>query len=104
MRQQVRDLARKLHRSIRTEQAYLYWIEKFLRYRRNKLGAWQHPAEMGSPEINDFLTYLAVERHVSASTQIQAFSALLCSLLHNDLVIEYPGAVNLFGPEPDDLP
>ena len=77
MLQQVRNLTRKLHRSIRTEQAYVYWIEQFLRYHRDRLGHWQHPAEMGSSEVNDFLTHLAVKRNVAASTQNQAFSAHL---------------------------
>ncbi len=75
--QQVRNLTRQLHLSIRTEQAYVQWIEGFLRYHRDRTGDWQHPAQMGSDEVNQFLTYLAVERKVAASTQNQALSALL---------------------------
>jgi integron integrase len=75
--QEVRNLTRRLHLSIRTEDAYVQWIDQFLRYHRQKLGHWKHPTEMGSDEVNEFLTYLAVERRVAASTQNQALSALL---------------------------
>jgi integron integrase len=68
---------RRLHMSIRTEQAYLLWLEEFLRYHRDKSGSWQHPTQLGNHAINDFLTYLAVHRKVSASTQNQALSAIL---------------------------
>ncbi|MDX1944409.1 MAG: integron integrase [Pirellulaceae bacterium] len=74
---QVRNLIRTLHLSIRTEEAYCQWIERFLRFHKDLAGQWRHPAEMGSDEINAFLTHLAVERNVAASTQNQAFSALL---------------------------
>ncbi len=71
---------RQLHMSIRTEDAYLRWIEEFIRYEKEKHGSWRHPSEMGSQEINQFLTHLAVERNVAASTQNQAFSAI-CSCI-----------------------
>jgi len=63
--------------SIRTEEAYLKWLEEFLRYHRYKTGDWQHPTELGNDAINEFLTHLAVDRKVAASTQNQAFSAIL---------------------------
>ncbi|MDA1050090.1 MAG: site-specific integrase [Planctomycetota bacterium] len=69
--------ARAKHMSIRTEEAYLRWIEQFLRFHKQADGGWVHAAEMADAEINRFLTHLAVERKVSASTQNQAFSALL---------------------------
>ena len=75
--EQTRQLMRTRHLSIRTEEAYLRWIEEFLRYHRDKCGKWVHPGEMGNQEINVYLTYLAVTRKVAASTQNQAFSALL---------------------------
>jgi len=74
---QVRAKARTLHMSVRTEKAYVQWIERFLRFQRDAAGQWRHPNQMGSAEVNQFLTYLAVERNVAASTQNQAFSALL---------------------------
>src|SRR5688500_6846243 len=75
--QQGRNSLRTRHLSVRTEQAYLHCIKNFLRNHRNKRGKWIHPAEMGNHDINDYLTHLAVERNVAASTQNQAFCALL---------------------------
>ena len=74
---QVRRLARTLHVAKRTEEAYTGWISRYLVYHRDKQGKWVHPIELGSTAVNEFLTYLAVERHVAASTQNQALSALL---------------------------
>jgi integron integrase len=68
----VRWLLRAKHYSIRTEQAYVDWIRRFILFHRKR-----HPDEMGEREISDFLSHLAVEKKVSASTQNQAFSALL---------------------------
>jgi integron integrase len=68
----VRQHLRVRHYSIRTEQAYLDWIRRFILFHGKR-----HPNEMGEAEIAAFLTYMAVERHVAASTQNQAFSALL---------------------------
>ena len=75
--EQARQLMRTRHMSIRTERAYLAWIEKFLRFHRDQKGAWVHPNEMGNDEINTYLTHLAVQHNVAASTQNQALSALL---------------------------
>jgi integron integrase len=69
---QVRDAIRLKHYSYRTEQSYVGWIRRYILF-HNK----QHPKDMGGAEVGVFLTHLAVERHVSASTQNQAFSALL---------------------------
>jgi len=69
---QVRDAVRRRHYSYRTEKAYLYWVRRYVLFHRKR-----HPAEMGESEISAFLTHLAVERRVSASTQNQAFNALL---------------------------
>lgn len=69
---QVRNHIRTLHYSIRTEQAYVDWIRRFILFHNKR-----HPAEMGKSELEAFLTYLAVDRHVSASTQSQAKAALL---------------------------
>ena len=75
--EETRQLMRKKKMSIRTEQAYLRWIEEFLRFEKERAGEWRHPQFMGNDEIQRYLTYLAVERNVAASTQNQAFSALL---------------------------
>ncbi|MBM4074844.1 MAG: integron integrase [Planctomycetes bacterium] len=75
--EKTRQLMRARHMSIRTEEAYLRWIEEYLRYFKDRNSEWIHPTEMGNSEINQFLTHLAVDRRVAASTQNQAFSALL---------------------------
>jgi len=75
--EQVRREMRVRHMSIRTEEAYTRWILQFLKFHRDKSGEWRHPTEMGNEEINEFLTFLAVERKVAASTQNQALSAIL---------------------------
>jgi site-specific recombinase XerD len=69
---QVRDAIRLKHYSIRTEQTYVDWIKRYILFHHKR-----HPREMGSAEIEAFLTHLTVERKVSASTQNQALSALL---------------------------
>ena len=60
------------HYSIRTEQVYIDWIRRYILFHRKR-----HPEEMGEDEIAQFLTHLAVEKNVAASTQNQALSALL---------------------------
>jgi integron integrase len=69
---QVRDVIRRKHFSIRTEQAYVDWIRRFILFHDKR-----HPAEMGEQELTEFLTHLARDVHVAASTQNQALSALL---------------------------
>lgn len=69
---QVRERARYLHYSLRTEKAYLYWIRFFIRWH-----GLRHPRDLGSPEVESFLTMLATQRHVSMSTHNQALSAIL---------------------------
>jgi integron integrase len=69
---QVSELIRRKHYSIRTEQAYVSWIKRFILFHKKR-----HPLEMGKKEIEDFLSHLAVNLKVSASTQNQAFNALL---------------------------
>ena len=68
----VRAAIRVRHYSVRTEDAYIQWIKRFI-YFHNK----RHPQEMGEQEITAFLTHLAVERNVAASTQNQALAAIL---------------------------
>lgn len=69
---QVRDKIRIRHYSIKTEKSYVGWIKRYIYYHKLR-----HPAEMGKKEIEEFLSHLAVERHVSPTTQNQAFCALL---------------------------
>jgi integron integrase len=70
--EQMRDVIRLKHYSYRTEESYLSWAKRFILFHNKR-----HPKEMGVPEIEAFLTHLAVEQHVAASTQNQA----LCSVL-----------------------
>jgi integron integrase len=69
---QVRERARYLHYSLRTEKAYVYWVRFFIRWHGLK-----HPRDMGGSEVRAFLTMLANMRQVSSSTHSQALSALL---------------------------
>jgi len=68
---QVREVIRSSQFSYSTEKTYISWIYRYIIYHRKK-----HPGEMGGKEIAQFLTYLAVERKISASTQNQALNAL----------------------------
>jgi len=69
---QVRQALRARHYSRRTEEVYVMWIKRFIFFHKVR-----HPAEMAEAEVNQFLTHLAVNKKVSASTQNQALSALL---------------------------
>jgi len=80
----VRDRIRVRHYSIRTEQAYLDWIKRFIRFHGKR-----HPVDLGRSEVEAFLTHLAVAGNVAASTQNQAKSALL--FMYRDVLgIELP--------------
>ena len=68
---QVREVLRYHHYGKRTEETYVRWIKGFI-YFHNK----RHPKEMGKPEVEAYLSHLAVNRNVAASTQNQAFNAL----------------------------
>jgi len=61
---QLRDEIRVRHYSIRTEQSYSDWVRQYVQFHNLR-----HPSEMGAPEITRFLTHLAVDRNVAASTQ-----------------------------------
>jgi site-specific recombinase XerD len=69
---QMRYVLRKRHYKKRTEESYNNWVVRFIRFHNMR-----HPQEMGVQEVEQFLTHLAVERHVAASTQNQALNALV---------------------------
>lgn len=73
----VHDAMRSRHYSRRTEEAYVMWIKRFIFFHNKR-----HPASMGGEEVNAFLTSLATEQKVSASTQNQALGALLFLYRH----------------------
>ena len=81
---QVRDLTRVRHYSIRTEQAYLQWIRRFVLFHGKR-----HPRDLGGPEVTAFLSDLAVRKNVAASTQNQALNAILF-LYREVLHVELP--------------
>lgn len=85
----VRDRIRVKHYSIRTETQYVQWIRRFILFHGKK-----HPRDMGAPEVEAFLTHLAVEGNVAAATQNQALSALL--FLYRDVLgVELPWLDNV---------
>lgn len=68
----VREATRVRHYSLRTERIYTGWARRFIHFHGRR-----HPAELGKPEVEEFLTHLAVDRNVSDSTQRQALAAIL---------------------------
>jgi integron integrase len=82
--EQVRGVIRLRHYSIRTEQAYLQWISRFILFHHKR-----HPRDMGATEVTAFLSDLAIRRNVAASTQNQALHAILF-LYRNVLAIKLP--------------
>src|SRR2546423_14972222 len=70
--EQVRDVMRLRHYSLRTERTYCGWIERFIRFHGKR-----HPSQMAETEVREFLTHLARQEGVSSSTQNQALNTLL---------------------------
>jgi integron integrase len=96
---QVRDRIRVKHYSIRTETQYVQWIKRFILFHGKR-----HPSELGAAEVEAFLTHLAVDGQVSASTQNQALSALLF-LYKEVLAIDLPWLNNVVrAKQPKRLP
>src|SRR5512140_1298908 len=81
--EQARDILRAKHYSYRTEETYIDWMRRYILFHHKR-----HPDDMGAPEIQEFLTHLATQRGVAASTQNQALSAVLFlyrEVLHKDI-------------------
>ena len=74
---EMREALRSRHYAKRTEKAYCLWVKRYIHFHKLR-----HPAEMTEPEINAFLTHLAVEEKVAASTQNQALAAILFLYRH----------------------
>src|SRR3989442_7752442 len=93
---ELRNGIRVRHYSRRTEEAYVGWVKRFILFNKKR-----HPRETGMSEVQTFLTHLAVERHVSASTQNQALSAIL--FLYRDVLkvndFNFESAVHARRPE-----
>ena len=73
---QLREVLRVKHYSLRTEEAYGQWVRRFLKFHRDAAGGWRHPRELGPAEIVAFLNHLANVEHVAAGTQNQALNAI----------------------------
>ena len=85
---------RYMHYSLRTEQAYVYWVRGFIRW-----SGMRHPREMGEAQVRGYLTMLANERRVAAATHRQALSALL--YLYRELLgVDMPWMQELGSPVP----
>src|SRR5205085_7837552 len=84
-----REAIRSRHYSLRTEQAYWYWIRYFVFFHGRR-----HPAKLGPAEVSAFLSWLATERNVAAATQNQALSSLLFLYKHV-LGLELPWLADL---------
>jgi integron integrase len=80
---------RTRHLALRTEQAYLQWMRRYVAFHRRR-----HPRDLGATEVEQFLTHLAVHRKVSAATQSQALQALLF-LYRHVLELELPWLDNV---------
>ena len=83
----MRDAIRVKHYARNTEQVYVYWIKKYILFHNKR-----HPKELGTGEVQAFLTHLALEEHISASTQNQALSALL--FLYRNVLSQELGLVD----------
>lgn len=96
---QVRNIIRIKHYSIRTEQAYLQWIRRFILFHKKR-----HPKDMGQKEVGEFLTHLAVDNNVAASTQNQALNAI--SFLYRQVMQQEIGWIEEFhkARRPEHLP
>ena len=90
---QLAEAIRIRHYSIRTEEAYVHWAKAFIRF-----SGLRHPRDMGAREVTAFLSHLATERDVAASTQQQALSALLF-LYRHVLQIDLPWLDDLVRPK-----
>jgi len=84
---QVREAIRTRHYSDRTEKAYIHWIKRFIFFHNKR-----HPMDMAEIEIAQFLSSLATEGRVSASTQNQAFNALL--FLYSEVLSKKIGLID----------
>ena len=95
---QVREAMRFKHYAYRTEETYVQWIRRYILFHDKR-----HPKDMGRPEIEAFLTDLAVNQQVAASTQNQALSAVLF-LYHQILGLEIAGINAVRANQPRNLP
>jgi site-specific recombinase XerD len=94
----VRERIRYMHYSLKTEKAYLYWARFFIRWSATQPGGMRHTRDMGVQDVEAFLSMMANERNVSASTHNQAPSAVLF-LYREVLGIDLPWLNNIGRPQ-----
>ena len=94
----LRDVIRVKRYSLQTEKSYLYWVKFFIMFNDKR-----HPRDMGAPEINRFLTHLAVNRRVSAATQNQALCALVFMYKHI-FEKQFDGLIFSYAKRPKNIP
>ena len=75
----MRERIRYMHYSLSTEHVYVYWVRFFIRW-HGRAGPMAHPRDMGAPQVEAFLTMLATERKVSASTAQEDFHGAAITL------------------------
>ena len=91
---QIRNKTRVLHYSKRTEEAYTKWAYRLLVFHRDMNdGQWVHPNEMTSEDVEAFLTSIAVDAKVAASTQNQALAAIPSFQIGTELATSLVGVV-----------
>ena len=73
---QLREVMRVKHYSLRTEEAYGQWVRRYLKFHRDAAGTWRHPRDLGPADVVAFLNHLANDEHVAAGTQNQALNAI----------------------------
>jgi len=104
--EEVSDVIRVKHLSIRTEKAYIGWVKKYVKYCNRDIPLktdWKHPREFDGTTVEAFITFLAVERNVAASTQNQAFAALVF-LYREVLGIPFEGVKAVKSKKPERMP
>jgi site-specific recombinase XerD len=80
--------------SFSTEKTYVHWVRRYILFHKAKQGIARHPKEMGAGEVQAFVTHLALEEHISASTQNLALSAILFLYRHVlQIDIEIPNEI-----------
>ncbi len=87
----MKNTLRRKHYAYRTEKTYLDWARRYILFHNKR-----HPKEMGAPEIENYLTYLAVDQKVSASTQNQALAGILFLYTHVLKIEINPKEINAF--------
>jgi len=89
---QIAITCRKRHYSRSTEKTYRHWAKQYILFHRGRAGRFVHPVQLGTSEVEAFLTFLAVERRVAAGTQNQALNAVV--FLYKHVLGQDPGQFN----------